>query len=184
MSEMPAQGPWVGGEGRLKARAARRATDQLTVLMLLATAAVVAVAWFEPIQRLAEGTQLPAARRGIAGLVRARGWAVGKPEPTGHPRIRGGVLDPSNPLLAGPHEGHGGLELAPDGEGLDGSKLVANKPLQLRERADDSARVVITVEKGTRVRVVRDLDDWLLLVVPIGTRAVHGWIRRDDVTLP
>ncbi len=187
MTPTPAGGPWIGGEGRLQARAARRATDRLTVLMLVATAAVVAVAWFEPLQRLSEGAQAPAARRGIAQLMRSRGYAVGVPEPQGHPRIRGGALDPSNPLnrLTPSRDAHSLLELlAEDGDQPAEPKLIAKKPLTLRERADDSARVLVTIEVGGRVRVMRDLDEWLLLAARVGNRMVVGWVRREEVTLP
>jgi hypothetical protein len=178
----PPVSPWAADDARRKWRAVRAATDRLTVLMLLATAGVAAVAWIEPVQRLFDGPQAPAARRGIAQLARAHGWAASAPEPTGHPRIRGGSLDPSN-LRPAPRDPHGLLELlAPEGDDDDreDAKLVARKPFPLRDRADESGRVLGTVPAGAHIRVVRDLGEWLL-VTPGGGRPLFGWVRRDEI---
>lgn len=190
----PDPGPWAEGGSRERARAARVAADRLTTLMLVATVGVIAAAWIEPIGRTLEGPQAPAARRGIAELVRSRGWATLAPEATGHPRIRGGALDPDSfgaghPLP--PRERDALLELlAPDDDRLGQDdpvavgKLVVREAFELRDRASDDARVLGMVKPGSRVRVVRHVGEWLLLAVPDGGRATFGWVRREQLNLP
>jgi uncharacterized protein YgiM (DUF1202 family) len=178
--------PWAAGSATQKSQALRRAANQLTLLLVLATVAVIAVAWLEPIARVFESRQPPGARRGIAQSMRARGWAVGSGVPVGHPRIRGGALDPGNSGRAAPERNRLFELLEPD-DPIHGNpsgsrgKVLAKKSLKLRDRAADDADLVTSVSAGSRVRIVRDLGEWLLVASDRDGKASFGWVRREEL---
>jgi hypothetical protein len=182
-----AQGPWVGGvqaaaSTRERARSSRRVVERFVVLMLLATLGVVIVAALPAIVRLVQGDGAEPARRGIARLARARGWAVAPPDPVPHPafapedlgaRRRGG--DPLRELLR-PE----GIDPA---DPADHVGAVARTKVVLRDRADADAPPVAEIEQGQVLLVVQDAGDWLLVAARADDRMRVGWAQRSQLTL-
>ncbi len=179
--------------------ALRAGVDGLSGTLLVVTLGVVLAAAIEPAWRAYAEPDIPTARRGLAEAMRMHGVAS-EPEPTGHPRISGGALDPANdPALAsprgaslfelfapdddvdGPLDGHG--PHADDEDTLDRAPetAVAKRPFALRSHASDDAAPIFSVAAGTRLEILRSAGDWQLLSVTSANHRVLGWVRERDL---
>ena len=97
MQPTNAQSPWGHHDlAQQRSKQSRRLLEQLIVVVLLVTVGIMLAVWLPPLQRLLLDAEAPAARRGLDRYARSRGFAVGTTAATGHPRIRGGSLDPNN----------------------------------------------------------------------------------------
>ncbi len=182
------QGAEAAGSTRERGRVSRDVAGRLTMLMLLATLGVVITVWLPSLQQLFFHQRLPGAKRGLARAMHKRGYAVGKPEPKGHPRIRGGAFNPDNYRSRHGLPGLFGQFLGmPPGSKLQasktGRKALARAGLILRDRADDHGDPVLSLAAGQRLTIVNDLGDWLLVSKQHKDHILYGWTRPESVVI-
>jgi hypothetical protein len=197
----PDRGPWAGrSEARTKVPPdVRAAVDRLTTLMVLATLGIVAASFVGPVDDWLRGKpEVDAAHRGIAETLRARGVAIGDPEPLGVRRFR---------ALSGDDDSNDhdhGDKLVPDEfvekyekerereargerpkvEELQGrGVVVTRRAVELRDRADDDAPTTRLVEKGARLQMVRLVGSWALLMTQAPDGMAFGWAKTEDLIL-
>jgi hypothetical protein len=183
-------------EQRARARRVRRAIEHLVVLVLVGTGAAVSVSSWPILERIAEGSPPPAARRGIERVTRARGWAVGPPTqrlegpfgkraPTTAGRI--GAPEPNAADLFEELMRENDDDVPPDAffDRADGKRALARTALRLLDRADEDGEAVFLVPPGEPLVVVRDLGGWLLLAHrdEDDGRVQSGWARRNEVAI-
>jgi len=194
-----------------RSKQSRRLLEQLIVVVLLVTVGIMLAVWLPPLQRLLLDAEAPAARRGLDRYARSRGFAVGTTAATGHPRIRGGSLDPNNarrrfrfshrpqlgrPQLGQPQLGQpqlGQPQLGrpqPDGgeqRKADATVLgITRGDVALHQRASAKSPMVHRIKRGKAVAVVDSRGEWLLVVAsPLGDHSdmVTGWVRRRAIAL-
>jgi len=82
-----------------------------------------------------------------------------------------------NPWLEGPAPelSHGTRDHS------EGKHAVMRGPAALRNRASAEGEEVTRLERGEAVRLVKEVDGWVLLVVEGPRRQVFGWARQEDV---
>jgi hypothetical protein len=201
--ETEATSPWAAPaeqEASLsRQRALRRAAERLGVLLLVAAVGVAIAGSVPTLARLLTDPVVPPARRGVARAMRSRGFAVAEPEPAGHPRVRGGALDPgSEPLVGELQDEPPTVEEPSDqtpqdllelmgqlqrGAPAAGTRALGREALVLLDRADDDATAVLRLPPGALLRIEQSFGDWLQLSVPVGDQVVYGWARRARVVL-
>lgn len=190
-------GPWAGGG--LPPRGIhpfRIALDGLTAWLVFGTIGMIGLALVDPAGALFEPRQLPAARRGLADLLRERGHAVGPIEPGAAPRVRSGgpVVDDDSDLHDHPAElgsdpffrhieaeAERAERMAKGDEAERRSAAVAKRVLVLRDRADAQGQVVRRLEAGSRVRLVSQLGEWSLVAVSDEEGLAFGWVPSDSL---
>jgi hypothetical protein len=181
----PDGSPWVGGvqaaaTTRERARTSRRVLERFVILMLLATLGVSVVAALPAVVHLFEPTPPTVAARGIERVTRARGWAVGPPEPAPHP-----AFSPED------YEGRARTrdlleELAPPIEPMEPAQPVgamAKHNLVLRDRADTLGETVAEVSRGQMLLVLQDAGDWMLVAIKSEDRMRVGWVQKTELDL-
>lgn len=182
--------PWVGGAqaaatARERARSTRRVVERFVILMLLATFGVAVVAALPAAAHLFTPDKPDTAVRGIERVTRARGWAVGPPDPTPHP-----AFSPDD------YEGksvrdHTGLsrdlfeQLAPSDplEPTQPVGAIAKRDLVLRDRADIGGDSVVDVKRGAMLLVLQDTGGWLLVAAKGEDNMQVGWAQRGELEL-
>lgn len=196
-----ANGPWasrplVPDQGRV-----REALARLTTLMAFATVGVVSFALVAPVETwLLYPRPVTAARRGIAHALREGGVAVGPPGGPREPRYDPDAFDPDEAL----HD-HGD-KIIPDevleryerehereraaearGEGPRGPSptregaVATRRALSLLDRADDQGSFTARVPKGAKLKLVRLVGDWALVMATGEGNLVFGWTRRAEL---
>jgi hypothetical protein len=154
---------------------------------VLATAGVVLATLVEPLARWAWTPRVTAARRGLGDRVRERGWSTASPTPHRHaPRLSAHDSADVGNADDGPIP-HATLELLEriekqDGRGPDQPEhVVMSRAASLLDRAEDDGREVLRVEKGTKLKLVRFIGDWGLVMTMRPSGPVFGWARRSDL---
>ena len=194
--------PWVNGDHakasrRSRQRASRTVIHHFTLLVLMATIAVVVVAALPTVEQIIVGDPAIAARRGIARTMWAKGYAVGPPEADRpHP-----ALDGPAPAIGTrqrrPSRGSGEPRIGdlnlfelldpdsepPDADQAVGSGAFAPRDLVLLSRASLDSDPAVAVSRGQLLVVVKQEGEWLLLAFKEGERLELGWARRDQVLL-
>jgi hypothetical protein len=162
-------------QARERSRAWRRWVDLATLLVMVATTALVALTAVPVALGLVLDEHADPAHRGIARAMRARGYAVGPPEP------------PSRSEFA-PTDSEGRL-MAPrlgilSEDGAHGSKQVgaiAKGAIELRESANLGSPTVVDVPGGQLLLIVEDGGAWVLLAVKHEDRIKLGWAQRSQL---
>jgi hypothetical protein len=165
--------------------------EHVVVLLLLGALALVLATTYPLVLGVVDGHRPDPARRGIARMVRSRGWAVGEPAtrapsryaPT--PRARHGSSALERLLF-----GSDGLERARPERArpepptsAEAGIAVPKTVLRMRSAASATADPVLVVTPAMRLIVAQDRGEWLLCAVREEERTVLGWLRRRDVRL-
>ncbi len=177
-----ASSPWNAGEDngeRDKRRRMRRMAEHVVVALLAILAVTIAIGSWPVWHGAARGYRADAARRGIERHARQRGWAVGEPKKKAASRYapRPESYGAGSPNLLEELLGHPEL----DPVSAEGRPAVARGRIQLYDRADDDADIVLDVDPTVTLLVAKDLGRWLLVAVQKGERTQYGWVRRHEV---
>ena len=162
-------------QARERSRAWRRGVGLATMLIMVATTALLVLTALPVGLGLLLGQHADPAHRGVARAMRARGYAVGPPEPPS--RSEFAPTGPDGRLLAPPL----GIIGGDDAHESKQIGAIAKGPIQLRESANKSSRPVVEVPGGQLLLIVEDGGAWLLLAVKHDDRIKLGWAPRSEL---
>jgi hypothetical protein len=177
-----ASSPWSSPEGGDRWRKiTRRLLADATPVLLMLLATLLFVASLPVLYGMAVRQRIPAAQRGIARYVYARGLLAKRPTGPGTLRYSPQPVLPGHPVFSQPGADQGPLirEFSAERPGIG----VARRMIVIRKRADAEAPVVAQVGRGKALAVVKELGDWLLVAIRQDEKMLFGWVKHADVAV-